>query len=294
MSNPQTRIAGALFIGALLISSALFIRSWSVESVPVVHNVAVVTAAPERTAIAVTDKNNDGVPDWQEALLVTEAMNISGTTTAYTAPETLTDQFALEFFEEMVRNENYGEFGDTPEELVLQTSEALAREARDVLLEGKDITISSNNSIEALSRYGEDVAIIIDTYSTHATENEAKILERALREQSAEGLVKLNDNIAVYTSLLEETQKLAVPEVMKTEHLNLLNTYQALIADITAMQTAFEDPMYALLRLKRYQDDAAGLYASIVNMYTALLKHDAQWDEGSAVYSLIGINTDNQ
>jgi hypothetical protein len=54
------------------------------------------------------------------------------------------------------------------------------------------------------------------------------------------------------------------------QHLDLINTFNALHESIKAMALATEDPALALIRLKRYQDDALGLKLALENMYMTL------------------------
>lgn len=293
MSSEQKRIAGALLLGAAVIAGALFIRSDSPTSTPSTDATVLVTAAPERTAIPELDKNGDGVPDWQEALQTTEPLDIDYSNTNYEAPDTLTGQFALEFFEDIVRAENYGSFGDTPEELVSNASNDLVQAAYDTLLTEKDITITGDNSQAYLSSYGEAIAQITSNAPSSVEESEIAILENSLRAQDPEELRKLEGKIEAYTYMFEKTKELSTPSLMVKEHLDLINSYQAVLADIKAMQNSYSDPMKTLLRIKRYQDDASGLYTSIVNLYTKLLDNGATWDDSSVVFSLIGIGENN-
>ncbi len=57
---------------------------------------------------------------------------------------------------------------------------------------------------------------------------------------------------------------------MVKEHLDLINTFHAIHKDIEAMSAAIDDPAFALLRLKRYEDDASGLGYAMQNMFFAL------------------------
>lgn len=292
MSGSQRRISGALLIAAALISGALFLRSGTAGRATSA-DVAVVVEAPDRTPIKTLDENKDGVPDWQESLLVTEALHIASTTTTYKEPETLTEQFALDFFQNVVRSENYGAFGDSPEQLVFDATDALAKEAVDELLTKKDILISRDDSVEAQALYGELIAAIISNYSQEDSINEAKILERALRNQDESELQELDGIITAYTHFITDTKKIPVPPSLQKAHLDLLNSYQAILIDTEAMRTAFIDPMYALLRLKRYQSDATGLYTAITNIYTNILDNGGTWDEHSIVFTLINIGPDD-
>lgn len=247
-----------------------------------------VAVAPAREAIPINDHDGDGVPDWQESFANTQLTLAS--TSEYTPSNTLTEQFALTFFEQMMRNETYGDLGRSNGELVDKSTDTLLAQVQDELITTQDIKTTDQNTPQALSNYGETVATIIQTFSEKDTDNEAVILERALKSGSTEELTKIEAKITIYQQYLKNTQAITVPNMMVGEHLALLNSYQAIVNDLKAMLGAFDDPMMALLRLKRYQDDADGLYASIINMYTKLLQNGATWDNQSVVFELIEIN----
>tara|TARA_B100000745_G_scaffold69441_1_gene41400 strand:+ start:1253 stop:2128 length:876 start_codon:yes stop_codon:yes gene_type:complete len=288
MSGAQKRIAAAVIFSAALVSAALFLRIDRPVKAPTEQAVAVVNTAPERQAIPEQDKNGDGVPDWQEALQTTKPLTITGEPDeGYKAPETLTEQFALEFFQDMVRAENYGAFGDSPETLVASAADSLAREAVDEMFTAKDITTTSDTSTESLARYGDTIASIMFTYSEEGGESETDILLRALRSQNENDLQALDMKIVAYGNYVEQTKKVIVPNNMTREHLLLLNSYQAILSDIIAMRNAFGDPMLALLRVKRYQEDAQGLFTALDILYTKLINNGAQWEAGSPAQSLM-------
>jgi hypothetical protein len=290
ISKPQKRIITAILLSMAIIAGALILRgdTATTNTATVVNGEPIlVTAAPKRTAIEINDSNNDGVPDWQEALQTTEPVAVSDETVPFLAPDTLTDKFALEFFEQMVRNENYGDFGKSPEEMVNNFSTTLTAQARDTLIERNDVIIGTNNTPETLAAYGEAAARIIINNDEDSDENEAVILERALRDSNAAELAKLDAKINVYQVILKETLQLTAPSSVATEHLLIVNAYQAILADIIAMRNAFDDPMMALLRMKRYQEDVSGLNKAITLLSTKLIKGGATWPKDSVVYQLI-------
>lgn len=293
VSSAQKRIVGAVVAGSAIIAGALILRTDSAPTTrlaieTVKGEPVIVTTAGRREAIPIADSNGDGVPDWQEALQKTEPIAATATSTPFLAPSTLTDTFALEFFEQMVRSQNYGEFGKNPDELVQTFSTQLASEVQDTPITRAHINVIDNNTPAALSVYGENVALIMNN-SGSSNENEAVILERALRDNDVKELQKLDAKIAAYQALLNETMRLPVPSSVVLEHLALLNAYQAILIDINAMRGAFNDPMLTLLRIKRYQDDAGGLANVITALYTKLLSANVSWPPTSAVYTIINV-----
>jgi hypothetical protein len=291
ISSAQKRIMTAIIVSMTVVSGALLIKGAgngvSQNSTGSDANAIVVSAAPERSAITITDSNNDGVPDWQESLITTTPIDIEEKDSNYLTPDTLTSQFALEFFEQIVRSENSGVFGQSPEELVAASSDALVAQAVDAPITRKDITIGNDTSEGALTTYAKNAIAIVETYSEQNPRNEMEIIQDALRTQNPAVLTELDAKVIAYTKFLEETQRLTVPSSVATEHLNLLNSYQAIRNDIVAMRNAFTDPMLALLRLKRYQDDALGLTRSIDQLSIVLIQQGVQITGGPTMFNSV-------
>ena len=292
VSPSQKRIGGTLLVGAAIVAGAIMIRSVQHNPTSTAATAAdgvVVTSAPTRQALPEPDSNHDGVPDWQEALVETTPLTLSSSSTPYTQPDTLTGQFSQTLMTDILQNKMNGAFGASQAEIASSTSQSLLRKAQDVLLTEKDITISTDTSQAALSRYGELVAQIMNSGTDTSNQNEALILQNAIQHQDEQALHQLDGKIQQYQHFLDATKALAVPASVTKEHLDLLNSYQAILNDIKAMRNAFQDPTLALLRLKRYRDDATGLYNAISNLYTVLVNNGATWPANSAVYSIIQI-----
>ncbi len=295
ISRTQYRISFAVIFAAFIVAAALFLRP--TEQYPAVvevvnGEVVSVVAAPTRTAIPISDSNNDGIPDWQEALKNESPVELPEEITAlmYSDPLTTTDQFSISFFEQMVRNQNYGDFGRSSEDLISTFATELSNQAVDELITASDISIQADSDNAAIASYTEAVARIIITNEDESARNELEILESSLRNENPDELADLDQKIATYTTLLEATLKLQPTQNLINEHLLLVNAYQALLVDIKAMRNVYNDPMMALLRTKRYQDDATALYNAIVTLYTKAKEFGVIWPENSIVYSLITIN----
>lgn len=295
MSNiqPSKQIILALVVGLVVVAGAWWLKPAATEAPTAALTTpadSVQVARPlQRPYIDITDSDGNGVPDWQEALQNTEPLTLTDDAPAYEKPETLTDQFALEFFEQYMRGEQYGAFGTSPEELIQNSGDVLARQATDDPISRSEISISQDTSQAALAAYGERVAAILAEHGNTDTEPELEVVDRAIRRNDANELKKLDPIITVYENLLTDTLQVSVPKTYTTEHLILLNAYQAILNDIRAMRTSFDDPMRALLRVQRYQDDAAGLNNALVGLYEKMIADNVTWSTNSIVYSVFNI-----
>lgn len=289
LSTTQFRIAAAIVGGLVLVALAYWLQP-EPDSAATPQAAVTVDQQPKRNYIDIVDTDGNGVPDWQEALQTTEALAVgsSSASSTFVSDGTLTEQLALEFFQGYVQSEQYGDFSLSPEELVNETSAALADKAVDEPITRSQIVISDDTSTSALQQYGERVAEIVDSNSTDSTEVETEILDRAIRTQNQDELKKLDPIISAYEAIVEETMALPVPRTLVKEHLVLVNAYTAILSDIYAMRDSFVDPMMSLLRLQRYQDDATALYYATFNLYTQLETGGVAWTEDSIIYRTFG------
>jgi hypothetical protein len=227
----------------------------------------VAARAPERQYIPTTDSNNDGVPDWQEVLQTTEPIVVPEEPIAYEAPESLTGSFALNFFESYIRNKSFGEFGNSPEQFINSARESLTEEVRDELYTINDISPTRDNSIEAWRRYANQMASIVINGPDEGTDrNELLIVEEAMSTGNMAVLQELEGIIRYYQVIREQFLRTTVPSDLAVEHLDLINATNAVLQNIRGFRQAESDPLYALMRLQRYQADVDTFYQAILNL----------------------------
>jgi hypothetical protein len=105
--------------------------------------------------------------------------------------------------------------------------------------------------------------------------NELEILTDILTNQQSNRSEELAVIAGFYKTMRDQALATPVPQKFLKEHLDLINVYEALYQDISAMQYSLSDPAIALLRVRRYQDDTLGLQLALQNMYSALEPHAA-------------------
>lgn len=272
MLDSQKRIAVAFVLGAVLIAGSFYVSRQNTLAQTSKDGEVVVG---ERSYITVADANDNGLPDWQDALQKRELfISSESASSTYQQPETVTGKFALSFFEDVIRSKNYGAFGETPEELIERATNELASEAYDELLSRKDIehTLAGADTQE-LRAYGNHVAMILTSQNT-GEDNEAIILQDSLRYDDVERLQDLDPIIAAYTIMAKQLLEVSVPEEYIPLHLNLLNAVNAVREDIKGMRKLYDDPLYTFLRVKRYQDDVLGMFNATMDLYNTLYTQD--------------------
>ena len=284
MADSRKRIAGAFLIGSALVAGAFLISRNSSTYAP---SGTLSVASVERGYIPIEDSNQDGVPNWQEALQQTDPIILEElATSTYERPTTFTGKFALNFFENYLRSKMYGVFGDSQDEVIAESTQALIRETQDVLFVAEDLSVVQSSTPEILRAYGNEVAKIVLSQHT-GEDNEAIILQDSLRYEDKERLNDLDPIAASYVTIVKKMLELPVPQDYAKQHLDLLNAYNAIREDVSGMQKVYEDPMYTFVRMKRYPDDVLGMYNALTSLFDALsLERGAQWEEGEPVPTL--------
>lgn len=289
MEASQRRIAGAFLVGGGLILFA-FVMKPTATPEPVANQGLVAVASPgaAREYLQVADQDNDGIPDWQEALQRTEPVVIQPIDTEYEPPDTMTDEFARTFFEDMVRSENYGAFSAGQDTIINRAVDRFAEQSQDELFGVSDITIIANNSPESIRSYVNVLATIaLDQQRPAELPNEYDILSRAYNTNNPEVLKELEPIIDDYTSMVTRIQSLAVPSSYASAHLDMLNAMNAVRIDITAMKEAFADPLYTMVRLKRFREDASAMYLTIINLQKQILEDGVEFRSTDPIWRLV-------
>ena len=272
----DSRVIGVFVIGFAIVAGAFTVNNMTKEVVSPAQqaSLAAVDEAPERNLIAVQDSNNDGVEDWQDQFLTAEPIIVKQNTTDYTPPDTLTGQVAINFMQNYISGKANG-FGPTDEQLVKNTVESIKGEAIDRMYGLRDIKLSTDNSSTSVKNYGNAMAnAILDNATTEKTRSDMTILNDIVsnNEVTDKDIADIKLIAEVYKGTLEDTLIIPVPREFTKEHLDLINVYSALYNDAIGLTNLVDDPMKALLRIKRYQEDMQGLSIALENIYRALDK----------------------
>ena len=238
---------------------------------------AVAAQSESRTYIAATDNNQNGIEDWQEEFVNDTPLVIDSTTktasSTYTVPNTVTDQMGIQLFQSIMQSKARGNVGPNQAQIIADTANLVSKTAiKDTIYTQKDIHVIESTP-EGIRTYANTLASILINNDIAGGESELQILKQATQTNNPDELNKLDPIIAMYKNLRDQTLKTPVPRGFEKQHLDLINVYQGLYATLDGMKLVFTDPVVALLRIKRYQDDATGLSHALTNMYTALVPH---------------------
>lgn len=266
-------IGASVFVGIALVAGAYFLRGNVTADTNLEDPRAFVAALPLREYQETKDTDGDGLRDWLEELIGTNAkVNDAlkeATTTATSTPfvaDTETEKFAISFFEEVLSTHGGKDLTEEEKAAILQKS---MREYRSLnsntLYLRKDIVIGEETGNDAVRAYGNATgeAILAHNAKPEGTETELVILGRALREDDVSLLSDLSIVRKNYEGMVTALLPLRVPKDAVEEHLALLNTLQAVRDDVAGFEKAFEDPLVAFLRIQRYENDVAAMVEAL-------------------------------
>lgn len=273
MQNESNRkILGAFVVGIALVAGAFTIASF--KKPPIISQqaaVGVTNEAAPRMAINVVDKDNNGIEDWRDTFLTSEAIVIDEEpSTEYTPPQTLTGRLGLNFFENIIRSKAYEGIGRTEDEVIQDTVAMLEQETSTTLYDTPDISVLENWSDADIKNYGNAMGGSLTKNNIKGLDNEIFILNDILTRKQTDRIKELAQIASYYKAVRDDAIATPVPNIFVKQHLDLINTYHALHNDISAMTLATTDPAVSLLRIRRYQDDTLGLQYALENMYLGL------------------------
>ncbi len=272
MTIEQRRIAGASLVGVALILGALVIKNFGgggsqYPTTAAVTTKTMPTTIPERDFITVTDSNGDGVEDWREEFVMQAPIELpAGTSSvAFTMPTTVTDQVGIQLFETLIRSKANNIPTQSNEDIAIRTAGKIQGLAQDTLYTTSDVTVISTDPV-SIRRYGNTMGQSMINHNVKS-EGELEIMYQAVQTNDAEAIKKLEPLAEMYKKLRDDALATPVPDRFVAEHVLLINAYHAMYRNLSDFQLVFDDPIVALLRIKRYQDDATALGIALNRMY---------------------------
>ncbi len=292
--NPK--IIGAIVVGFSLVAGAYTVNNFGEHhQIPQPTSVQATTPT-ERIAIEVTDNDENGIEDWRDEFVTTKPIIIDQASSTYILPDTLTGKMSINLMEEILHSRMYGGvIGKKDEEIIQNTVESLVHETEQKLYSSSDITIMSEWDDEDIKNYANTVAAVLYNNSIPNMDGELVILKDYIDTQDENKLNELKLIAGVYQSYIDDTLKIPVPAFLAKEHTDLINTYEAIRTDIEGMTLINDDPIVSLLRIRRYQDDADGLFYALQNMYLALEPHASLFtaEDPAALFTVFSPNYKN-
>lgn len=255
------------------------------------------------TAASQIDSDNDGLPDWEEALYGTDPKNPdtdgdgtpdgkeielgrnplikgpndsmtskAGSATTATSTEkenlTLTDTFARNFFTQYMNAQESGT-KITPDNADQFASDYLGTTPLpDITVKQyaqTDLSLTESNQAN-LKSYRDAIVAIFAKYWPSGKTNELSIMQQAFVNNDTKALVGLTPIISAYQNTLNNVLALSVPRLAVSLHLSVVNSLAIYIQTLKMVQLSFTDPLSGLVGLNAYQDNNANVQVSLANL----------------------------
>lgn len=292
--NSRIRIGGAFLVGVGIILGAIFIRPAPTESTAAVVRAVEGDGVTARTYIPSADSNRDGVFDWEEEIdsVVQEVTEDLPQITLDEIGETdysLTGTFARSFFEDYLTRSLSGSLTEENVDLFLtSTILSVERDVRDTFYTRKDI-INGQDTPAAERAYGNAVAAAVQPYLDDTAESELVLLERGVLEEDDGAYQELTNIANAYERALTATLLVPTPPDFVGAHLTLVNAYQKVANNVSAMAEADTDPLHALLRIGTHEEDIATLQAAFERIYKRLHESGVRYanDEPASLFNAL-------
>lgn len=287
------KIIGACVIGVALVGGAYTIANFGKQTqLPASAQYAV--AAP-RTAVKVEDKDNNGIEDWRDEFTLAEPVILSDSASStYVLPTTLTGRLGINLFQSIVSARNAGPFGLSQDEVIEQTTDSAFQEVADRIYSTSDVMVMDTWTDEDIKNYANTMGTIILNSKSKSNQNEVYILKDIVERGKTERKQELKQMAVDYKMYRDESLGVPVPKIFLKQHLDLINVYNALYADIEGMSLSAEDPLLTLVRLKRYEDDALGLGFALKNMNDSLLPYGSLFTQSDPAIIFSSFDPNNQ
>lgn len=272
------KILGAIVLGCALVAGAYTLSTFGEgKSLPAGVGQA---SAPDRVAIKVEDKDQNGIEDWRDTFLATEPIFLNTATSSYELPTTLTGRLSINFFQNYVNARTSGPIGRSNQELIDDTTSRVVTEVTDKIYDTRDVSILETWTDTDIKNYANTMGGILLNSKASPVENELYILKDVVVYGKKERLPELSAIATDYGMYRDESLDTPVPKLFLKQHLDLINVYNALHSDLRAMSVVNVDPVLALMHVKRYEDDALGLAMGLTNMNDELKPYSQLFNEG--------------
>ncbi len=280
VNQSNSKVVGAFVVGLSLVTGAYVLNNFGQNYSPTTTPQSITTVeAPLRMPIPVSDTNNDGIEDWQEEFVSTNIVNVQNGSDSYLAPETLTGKIGVSFIEEIILAKGYEEFGPSTEEVIDSTVNTIIKSTEDKIYDIKEITIIKTTDSGSVRAYANAHASALIDNNVPDLRDPLVILKEVVDGKTDPGLKELETLSEVYRKIRDSVLRIPVPSTLAKEHLDLINIYNALHEDLKGMGKSGEDPLVALVRLRRYEDDTLALGLALQNLGRTLKKYNFEYTE---------------
>jgi hypothetical protein len=268
----NNRVLGAVFVGVALVAGAFVVGRMGTPPPPEASVYVTTTTNEVRPTLGVRDTDDDGIQDWQEPFLTAEPVILTAST-SYERPTTLTGQLSVNLMEQLFMAKSFNTANTLDGAAIEKAAVEAARTTQDRIYTQADVSVINSNEPTLVRDYANTVANIFTNNNIDGLESEVVLLEKAYSTGEQKYYEQLHQLADAYAKNRDDVRSLPVPAVLVNEHVAIINVFNALSNDIRAFTEIEKDPLKALLRIRRYQDDATGMVLALRNLHIKLTQY---------------------
>ena len=225
--------------------------------------------------------------DWQDALSSINSGAITDYTKTNTPSETLTDEFSRSFMQNYLNLKQSGSLDSTSATKLVSDSEKFLQADIKNTYSLKNITISADNSLGAITKYGNALGSAFKTNKPKgAIRNELTIFKEMSDNKDDKENIELKNIAQVYKNLSLSLSLITVPSSFSSDHINMTNSINNISDAVKIMSQGFKDPLKSLQALSVYSQNFQTLMSSREKIQVNILKAGANYKQGDNAYFL--------
>ncbi len=244
------------------------------------------------------DTDGDGVLDWEESLweldptkaettpgtpdltvvnkLRAENPSLEGDSPAgpdYEENPTKTAQFAQELFATVTALEKGGALDQaTAEKMVASLTEQISNSPQAKVYALADLKIIKDDSAVAVKIYNSTLDYVYTKYPIQGSIGD--VLQKFLADENSvnvAALAELEPFVTQNKKIIDALVQMSVPQSFAILHLNVINTLEGVVENLSNIMLYESDPIMALSGISKYQEDALKLEANLNNLANAII-----------------------
>jgi hypothetical protein len=274
---------------------------------------------------SVKDSDNDGLPDWQEALYGTDPNNATSngkgmtdgeavqkglltpktlsnalaTSTTPTVPGkapaagSVTDEFAKTLYIEMMKVQGAQPLTADQISSVVQSSLAkLETQQKPLSTYSDSDVVVGGSGAASLTAYTVAVEKAFSTYGVTTEKSELLYLQDAAEKNDTAALRKVQAVGKAYTSIAKAVAKIPAPKEAAAAHLHLVNALARTGSAISDMGTFDTDPIRSLLGIGTYAPATADFVVALSELRAVYTTDGVTFTSGQPGYQIFKSSID--
>lgn len=241
------------------------------------------------------DTDGDGVSDSEEVLAGRDPL-VKGAGTKQVSSEqtvtptenlTETEKFSRAFFEEYLLLKQSGQpIDDRTKQLIIANAISKIQIPVSTTIYGRaDFTVTKKDDEATLKQYGNAVAKTLNKPAPVDNDGEYQIVVRSAFNEDPKELEKLAPIIEAYTATVAELKKVTVPESALINHIELINSTQALLVNIKLMSLIHTDPITGLGAVQEYPTIGTRFSNALKNLTVYFRQKNITFQQGEDGYA---------